>query len=153
MEFVCNSCNREFNSEGSLNQHNSMKHSSIEENKNGKINTRKYFIFALGLLIVVFLSITVYSYMSGPGELDDFAKCLTEKGVVIYGNDFCSYTNHQLGDFGKSSKHLNYVRCIDNEALCDEKGVEITPTWEIDGKTYNGVQPLDKLSTLSGCEI
>ena len=48
-------------------------------------------------------------------ELDAFTACLEEKGVIVYGNDFCSYTGKQLNDFGSSEKHLNYVKCINNE--------------------------------------
>ena len=151
MEYKCNLCNRGFSSKESLNQHNSSKH-SIEEKK-GKINLRKYFIFVVIVLIVIFSSFTIYSYMKKPGQYDEFAKCLTEKGVVVYGNDYCQYTNQQLNFFGKSKKYLNYVKCIDNKKLCDEKGIGITPTWEIDGKMYEQTQNFEQLSTLSGCEI
>ena len=151
MENKCNLCNRSFSSEESLKQHNSSKH-PIEEKK-GKINLRKYFILTIIAVIVIFSSFTVYSYMKKPGQYDDFAKCLTEKGAVMYGNDFCSYTARQLTFFGKSRKYLNYVKCIDNKKLCDEKGIEITPTWEIDGKMYEQTQNFEQLSALTGCEI
>ena len=151
MEFKCNICNRDFNSEESMKQHNEMKH-PIKERK-AKINTKKYIIFSLLILIVVFSVITINSYMKKPGKYDDFAKCLTEKGVVIYGNDYCSYTMNQLGFFGKSKKYLNYTKCIDNQRLCNEKGVKITPTWEINGEMYEQVQTFERLAVISGCEI
>ena len=91
--------------------------------------------------------------MKKPGEYDRFAKCLTEKGTVIYGNDYCQYTNKQLNFFGKSAKYLNYVKCADNQKLCDDKNVKITPTWEINKEMYEQVQTFERLSSLSGCEI
>ncbi len=152
MEFKCNSCNKNFKSESSLSQHNTSKH-SISENKSLKINYKKYLIFSILILIVIFSSLTVYSYMKRPGQYDKFAKCLTDNGVIVYGNDFCHYTQNQLGYFGKSRSYLNYVKCVDNEALCNEKKIRITPTWEIDGKIYEGVQDFKKLSLLSKCDI
>lgn len=151
MEHKCNLCDRSFSSEESLNQHNSSKHPI--EKKKGKINLRKYFIFIILILMVIFSSFTIYSYMKKPGQYDDFAKCLTERGAVMYGNDFCSYTAKQLNFFGKSKKYLNYIKCVDNKALCDSKGVSITPTWEIDEESYSGVQTFEQLSALSECRI
>lgn len=135
-----------------MTQHSKAKHFS-EVKEGGKINFKKYaLIFMIGL-IVVFSIVTIYSYSQRPGDYDDFAKCLTEKGAVVYGNDFCSYTNKQLNFFGNSDKYLNYVKCVDDQALCDAKGVTLTPTWEIDGKMYKSVQTFDALSALTGCEI
>ncbi len=151
MEFKCDSCNKNFNSEESLNQHNTAKHSN--DKKESKRGMRKYLIMGLIILIILFSSFGVYSYVGKPSQYDDFAKCLTDKNIVVYGNDYCSYTNKQLNFFGKSKKYLNYIKCVDNEKLCDEKNVEITPTWEIDEEVYSGVQSLERLSALTGCEI
>ena len=150
MEFKCNPCNRDFNLEDSLNQHNLAKHTN---NKKEKVNSRKYFIFGLIGLIIILSSFTVYSYMNKPGGYDDFANCLSDIGVVVYGNDFCRFTNEQLNFFGKSKENLNYIKCFDNKKLCNEKGIEITPTWEINGKMYEQVQDFEKLSQISGCKL
>ncbi len=150
MEFKCDICNRNFNSEESLNQHNSSKH--INE-KPKKTNFKKYFIFVSVILIVILSILSISSYLKKPGQYDEFAKCLTENGVVVYGNDFCTYTTKQLNFFGKSKQYLNYVKCVDNGKLCDEKGIDITPTWEIEGKMYVQVQNFEKLSILSGCNL
>ena len=128
-----------------------MKHSVKE--KKVKINKKKYVIFSLLILIIFFSSITFYSYEKRPGEYNDFAKCLTEKGAIIYGNDYCQYTNIQLNFFGKSKEYLNYIKCADNERLCNEKGVKTTPTWEINEKMYEQVQTFETLSSITGCKI
>ena len=150
-EIKCEICNKKFKTSESLAQHKQASHAN--EKKVGKINTKKYFILAALIIAVILISYTFYARANKPGAYDDFAKCLTEKGVVIYGNDFCQYTNKQVNMFGNSKKYLNYVKCAENEALCDSKGVDITPTWEINGKMYEQVQGLDKLVLLSGCEI
>lgn len=153
----CKFCNKKFDTEESLSQHIRDKHETsdnkAEYQEKNKKKTKRYIILAILVVAVIIISYTFYVRSLMPGIYDDFAKCLSEKGVVIYGNDFCSYTNQQLNGFGKSEKYLKYVKCAENKELCDSKGVKVTPTWEIEGKMYEQVQSFDKLSTLSGCEI
>ncbi len=149
MEIECNICNKKFSSEESLKQHNNAVH--LNE-KAGKSNSKKYVVLAVLTIAIVLIAYSFYARNQRPGIYDDFAKCLGEK-AVIYGNDFCSYTNQQVNMFGKSKKYLNYVKCIENEALCDNKNVKITPTWEINGNMYEGVKSFETLSEASGCGI
>ena len=149
-EVECKICSKKFDSEESLEQHTQSKHPVIEKKSR---NFKKYFLL-LGLITaVIIILLTFYIRAQTPGKYDDFTKCLTEKGVIIYGNDYCQYTTRQLNDFGNSDKYLKYVKCADNKELCDSKGVKITPAWEMNGQMYEGVQSFERLSTLSGCEI
>ena len=59
-EFKCNICDRIFDSEASLNQHNSAKHQNEKQGKS-KINLRKYFIFLIIALIIVFSFLLIRS--------------------------------------------------------------------------------------------
>jgi len=151
MEYECDVCSKKFDAKDSLGQHKSMTH-PVMNNAKGKINFKKYFIPVALILIIGLISATAYINSLKPGGYDYFAKCLAEKNVIVYGNDFCTYTNQQLGFFGKSKKYLKYVTCADNKELCDSKGVKITPTWEINGTIVSGVQDLKLLSELSGCK-
>ncbi len=154
MEFRCEDCNKNFNSQESLEQHNSMKHSVSSGRSEGKKTSWKKYIIFIGIgLIIVMSAYLVYANVNKPGQYDNFAKCLTEKGAVVYGNDYCQYTVKQLNFFGKSKKYLNYVKCSDNEKLCDEKGIQTTPTWEINGEMYVQIQTFERLAAVSGCEI
>lgn len=152
MVFPCSVCGRKFVSKESLAQHVSAKHKDNSNDNNDK-NMKKYIILGLIGLIVTLSIVTALSYSQKPGDYDSFASCLTEKGVVVYGNDFCSYTGKQLNYFGKSEKELNYIKCTDNQKLCDSKGVKTTPTWEYEGEIYEGVQTFERLSAITGCEI
>lgn len=152
MAYECKECNRKFESKQSFDQHNSAKHSKNTAPKI-KINFKKYLIVTLIALIIIFASTTVYSNSKKPGSYDDFAKCLTEKGAIMYGNTFCTYTAKQLNFFGKSEKYLKYVKCANNQELCDNKGIETTPTWEIDGEMYPQVQTFEQLSKITGCKF
>lgn len=154
MEYRCEACKRNFETKDSLDQHNLAKHNMNSEKKEkAKINFKKYFIIIAVIIIIILIVLSILNYTKKPGKYDEFAKCLTEKGVVIYGNDFCQYTAKQLNFFGKSEKYLNYVKCSENQELCDQKGVSITPTWEINGEMYTQVQTFERLAELSGCEI
>ncbi|MBI2449043.1 hypothetical protein HYV49_01980 [Candidatus Pacearchaeota archaeon] len=149
MASICQICNRSFDSEEALSQHAQAKHSSPVK----KTNFRKYAIVSLIILIGIFSVASVFSYMKKPGDYDAFAKCLAEKGAVVYGNDFCQYTAKQLNFFGNSKQYLNYVKCSENKELCDRKGIGVTPTWEINNEFYPQVQTFERLSAISGCEF
>jgi hypothetical protein len=97
--------------------------------------------------MIVFVSLSLLFvgiawYVFAPGSHDNFAKCLTEKGAVMYGEDWCPYTKGQKGMFGKSFKYVDYV--ID-------PNLKIRPTWEINGERYERVQSFQRLSALTGC--
>ncbi|MBS3155467.1 thioredoxin domain-containing protein [Candidatus Woesearchaeota archaeon] len=152
-DLECKICNQKFGSEESLRQHTDSKH---PHNNEKDFNTKKlqsYLMIFLILAAIVIFSYTFYLRYQTPGQYDEFAKCMTEKGAVIYGNDFCSYTNKQMNFFEKSKKYLNYIKCAENKELCDAKGVKVTPTWEINGKMYAQVQSFERLSEITGCKI
>ena len=85
------------------------------------------------------------------GENDLLAQCLTEKGAVMYGTEWCSHCKAQKEAFGSSFKYVDYVDCDLNQDRCTEAGVKGYPTWNIDGKNYPGAQPLERLASLAGC--
>lgn len=112
-------------------------------------------IIAYAILIVV-LGLIIYSlisYFTKPGKYDDFARCLTEKGVIMYGTDWCPHCQEQKAKFGKSFKYVDYKDCDLNKDLCTKKGIEGYPTWIINNKKYPGTKSLDYLASLSGCEV
>jgi parvulin-like peptidyl-prolyl isomerase len=90
-------------------------------------------------------------------NLDDFAKCLTEKGTVFYGASWCTHCNNQKKMFGESLQYINYTECADEmqgqTKACDDAGISGYPTWIINGQSYPGEQTLDRLAKLSGCEL
>jgi|SRR3989344_3497585 len=107
------------------------------------------------VIIVLFLVVGAYWYSnySIPGEYDEFAKCLSERGVKMYGTNWCPHCKTQKEIFGKSFRHVDYVNCDYNMNKCLDAGVEGYPTWKINGENYPGVQTLERLSELSECEL
>ena len=122
---------------------------AIAPNKKSK----KWVFVGIALVIIVLIGSFSIVNANKSGPLDDFAKCLSDKGAVMYGAlSWCKYTQAQKAMFGKSFNHLNY---IDYTEYPEEQFGKIKkiPTWIINGKAYENVISIDKLSQLSGCEI
>ena len=107
----------------------------------------KIYLGVIGIIIVAIAAYSVYS-TTRPGPYDNFAKCLTEKGAVMYGAiEWCKYTQAQKGMFGNSFKYLNY------QDFTKLPGIKKTPTWVINRAWHENVQSFDKLAALTGCKI
>ena len=86
-------------------------------------------------------------------DLDKFAKCLSEKGAVVYVSQYCGHCKNQKDMFGDSFKYVNSVECTENQDLCQENGISGVPTWIINGLPYAGEQSFERLSELTGCPL
>ncbi|MFH2027633.1 MAG: thioredoxin domain-containing protein [Nanoarchaeota archaeon] len=112
------------------------------------------------LLMIAFVA-TVFIFFPGTSEARDsvivdqgspeLAKCLTEKGAIMYGAEWCSHCQNQKSMFGESVKEINFVDCDAERERCLSAGIQGYPTWSIDGKLYPGEQELSRLAELSGC--
>ncbi len=112
----------------------------------------KFALMGIGALIALILIFAIGNALT-PGPYDDFAKCLSEKGVTVYGAmGWCKYTQGQKAMFGKSFKYLNYYE--HTEYPVEQYGeIKKTPTWIIGGKVYENTRSLEELSTLTGCPL
>ena len=110
---------------------------------------KKLFFSFLFLLIISL----VLNGCSKQGEYDAFAQCLTEKGIAMYGTDWCEYCQNQKEIFGKSFEYVIYINCDKSKFACNDADVTGYPTWVINDKSYSGIQPLYKLAQLSGCGL
>lgn len=83
------------------------------------------------------------------------AQHLTATGGVMYGAYWCPHCADQKAMFQASADQLPYVECAaDGENaqpnLCQQRGIQGYPTWEISGQLYPGFKSLDELAYLSG---
>jgi len=94
-----------------------------------------------------------------PGKYDEFAKCLSEKGVKFYGAYWCPHCNNQKQMFGESFQYINSIECslpnrAGQTAFCTQAGIRAYPTWEFgDGRRFEGELSFEQLSQYSGCKI
>jgi len=109
-------------------------------------------LLTLGIIIFLIAKPTGKA-IKGEGEFDDFAKCLTENGAIFYGTEWCGFCQRQKESFGASMQYINFVDCDQNRNTCMSEGITGYPTWKINGQLYSGLQQLDRLSSLSGCEL
>jgi hypothetical protein len=85
------------------------------------------------------------------GEQDALAKCLTERGAIMYGTDWCPHCQEQKRLFGRSFQFVTYVNCDLNAAACQAAGIEGYPTWVLRGERLPGTLGLDLLAETAGC--
>lgn len=96
---------------------------------------------------------------AGGADYTEFAQCLSDEGLIMYGAFWCPHCQDQKDMFGDAFDAVNYVECDPkgenpDPQACLEAGVEVYPTWEhSDGRTWTGVQTFDKLSEVSGCPL
>ena len=104
-----------------------------------------------GPLIGYFVDVDNGNGQNRSDPIETLAICLTEKDAVMYGLSTCGYCKQQKEMFGDSFKHVTYVECTTQQALCQEKGISSVPTWEIDGRFHTGLKSFEWLSEVSGC--
>ncbi len=88
--------------------------------------------------------------------LDEFAQCLTDKGIHIYISVYCGHCASQAQMFGDSFRYVTYVDCSNQEVVnyCINQNVTGTPTWGFpDGTHLVGKRSLFELEETSGCEL
>ncbi|MFH1641783.1 MAG: protein disulfide isomerase family protein [Nanoarchaeota archaeon] len=82
---------------------------------------------------------------------DALAQCLTGKGVIMYGTDWCSHCQNQKKLFGSSFQYIDFIDCDQAKSGCDEADIKGYPTWKINNQNYPGEQSIETLARLSGC--
>ncbi len=119
-----------------------------------------YLALTLILLLVVFYTVTkaitefagyAIRDVNEDAELDEFAKCLTENNVKMYGSTYCGYCKKQKDLFGESFQYITYIECTETPDLCDN--LQGVPAWETANQLVYGLQTLDKLEGLSSCKL
>lgn len=92
---------------------------------------------------------------SGASEIA-LAQHLKRVGAKMYGSYTCEHCQAQKEYFGKeAARIINYIECNPQgknarRDLCEAAKIQGTPTWEINGKFYQGQKSLKELADLSG---
>lgn len=106
-------------------------------------------VFALALMSTVLTACGTRE----AAPFDDFAQCLTDKEVVMYGADTCPHCQAQKKAFKGSFDLVNFVECNQNPKACQDAEIKAYPTWEINGEKSEGRVSLSELAEKSGCEL
>lgn len=105
------------------------------------------------LLVFIIVLLVFINGCKEQKNYDDFVTCLTDGGAVFYGTEWCGHCQNQKEMFENSIDLVNFVDCDVNSDICKEEGINLYPTWVIEGEKYPGVQKFSRLSYLTGCEI
>ncbi len=110
------------------------------------------------VVAVLLASLIILSACGPKADYVPLAKCLTEKGVKMYGTFWCPNCAKQKKMLGKEAfNHINYVECDargknPQTELCLEKGVNKYPHWEFpDSSVLIGEQEPELLAKKAGC--
>lgn len=126
-----------------------------------KSKQSSYYLYGAAVLAVVGLIVFATNNsigQSAPSPYDDFAQCLTDSGVTMYGAWWCSHCENQKDLFGSAFDNVNYIECSTvartMNQICSDAGIDGYPTWEFaDGARASGEQSLETLAEKSGCVL
>ncbi len=120
-------------------------------------------IVLLNALPFVILNLAAWGGAAGGQDYEELAKCLNEKGMVMYGSFRCGVCAKTRNMFGDSFRHITEIECHpqgENSQweLCQEKSIAGTPTWVLQPagqeiRRQTGFMSAEELAEFAGCEI
>jgi hypothetical protein len=118
-------------------------------------------ILILIIFAAAFVSLAAMIIYRQRHRYDAFARCLTERHVLMYGAYWCPHCAEQKEKFGASFKYAPYVECgvpgntrVEAQ-VCKDAGIKHFPTWQFPpvGERAEGTLSLEDLSDRSGCPL
>jgi len=135
---------------------------SKKSSQSPRTSTGKLTIFTIIIAsIVIYGANSIQSSQDFIGDSTPYqvslAKHLGSIGAKMFGSYKCPHCIDQKKEFGSAFNFIEYVECDNrganaNPSLCFAKGISSYPTWEINGKYYQGQYKLSKLAEISGFE-
>ncbi len=121
-----------------------------------KSSSKKYTRWIIVLVVIILLGGGIYLLKTQAidGPYDTFGQCLVDSGILMYGADRCPHCKEQKAMFDGSFPQALYVECTQEVKRCNDAGITSYPIWILkDGTKVNGVQDLEKLGSLTSCEV
>lgn len=113
------------------------------------------------LIVAAVLGAALYVNHRDEHKHDNFARCLADRGVKMYGAYWCPHCQEEKEKFGASFEYVPYVECgIKGDArrvsqACTDAGIHLYPTWQFPptGERVERVFTLQELSDRTGCPL
>jgi|SRR3989344_9612995 len=110
-------------------------------------------VLIIGLFFLVKPLLTGKTIDEDRVKMNEFAQCLTDSNLTMYGTLWCSHCQNQKKLFGKSFKYVNFIDCDRKSEICTLEKITGYPTWKINNTNYPGEQSFSRLSQLTGCVL
>ena len=116
----------------------------------------------IGVVIASALGATYYvGYHRRVHQYDNFARCLKQHDVKMYGAYWCPHCADQKAMFSASFEYVPYIECgIQGDTskiqqVCSDAAIKHFPTWQFPpmGERVEGAMPLEDLSLRTGCPL
>ena len=116
---------------------------------------------AYAVLVLVLFGGAYYLGTRSQHKYDGFARCLSQRGVKMYGAWWCPHCTEQKEKFGASFEYAPYIECgvkgdtSQKTQVCQDAGITHYPTWQFPptGERVERVFPLEELSDRTGCAL
>ncbi len=113
------------------------------------------------VLIVAAFGLAYYLGNRTQHRYDGFARCLSARGVKMYGAWWCPHCEEQKEKFRASFEYVPYVECgvkgdmHATSQVCKEQNVHHYPTWQFPptGERVERIFTLEELSDRTGCSL
>lgn len=156
-KLACKFCSKTFTSDEGLQMHIKAKHGEHLPKKRKPLPMKKIRNSIIILLIVAMITYAVVGFVTASKKNAEFAQCLGDEGVIMYGADWCAACGEQKRIFRGHFDKIEYVECSlpggQQTPQCIDAGIQSYPTWVFpDGERSVGVLSLRQLSQYSTCE-
>ena len=113
------------------------------------------------LLIAAAFGLAYYLGHRSQHHYDAFARCLSNRGVKMYGAYWCPHCQEQKEKFAASFEYVPYIECgvkgdpHGQSQACKDENVKHYPTWQFPptGERVERVFSLEELSDRTGCAL
>jgi glutaredoxin len=123
----------------------------------------KIIILVTGMLCISILLFAIINSANGNMEnqpeiskYEDFAKCITDAGAILYTSNGCPHCLAQKNLLGKAIEFIEEVECTSNPNMCIDAGIIGVPTWIIGEDKIEGFDKdntMKELSDITQCPL
>jgi hypothetical protein len=114
-----------------------------------------------GAVVLVAFGVSYYLGYRRQHRYDGFARCLSDRGLKMYGAWWCPHCTEQKEKFGASFEYAPYIECgvkgdlRAKAQVCQDADIKHFPTWQFPptGERVERVFTLEELSDRSGCAL
>ena len=120
------------------------------------MNIRYIKYILIGILLIGLIGCTSKINNHPQKDYSEFAKCLTENNMKMYGAAWCSHCSNMKAKFGDAFKHIDYTECDasfgGDPKACEDAGAEYYPAFTFGDEPIKfGEIEFSVMSEKTGC--